>query len=197
MACKARTKGNEMVDCMERIGRMLIELKDKVPHGNFMTTAANLTGIPHRSITRYMEWALKPITTAELRRIDAPEDMMKLAKPASPPPASKLATVAILPASPAPSPRLPQVTVEAEIVETPAPATAPPQAPLETEVEEPPAPAVAPATASPAPSVIETSETTLAQILGLLPRLRPVEITELHRVIESSWMKPQTQTAAP
>jgi hypothetical protein len=60
-----------------------------------------------------------------------------------------------------------------------------------------PAPAVAAPTASPAPSLIETSETTLAEILGLLQRLRPAEIAELHRVIESRWMKPQTQTAAP
>jgi hypothetical protein len=57
-----------------------------------------------------------------------------------------------------------------------------------------PAPLVAAPTASPAPSLIETSESTLAQILGLLPRLRPVEITELHRVIESRWMK-ATSTA--
>jgi hypothetical protein len=56
-------------------------------------------------------------------------------------------------------------------------------------LDEPPAPLVAAPTASAAPSLIETSETTLAEILGLLPRLRPAEITELHRVIESRWMK--------
>lgn len=119
---KARTKGAEMRRCMERIGCMLIELKTKVPHGNFMATAANLTGIPHRSITRYMEWALRPITSAELKRIDAPEDMMKSAKPATPPPASKLATVANStpaespPASSRPRPST-EGAVDAEIVE--------------------------------------------------------------------------------
>jgi hypothetical protein len=81
------------------------------------------------------------------------------------------------------------------------PATAPAQIELETEVEtevqEPPAPAVAAPTASAAPSMIEDSEATLAQILGLLPRLRPAEITELHRVIESRWMKPSAQATAP
>jgi hypothetical protein len=109
----------------------------------------------------------------------------------NPPPANP--TAPALPEPPAPSPRLPQVTVDAEIVEPAAPATAPAQAPLETKVEikvdEPPAPLVAAPTASPAPSLIEASETILAEILGLLPRLRPVEITELHRVLESRWMK--------
>ena len=94
----------------------------------------------------------------------------------------------VVKAPPAPSPRLQQITLEAEIVEPVAQATAPPQAPLETTVEA--------ATASPAPSLIETSEGTLMEILALLPRLRPAEITELHRVIESRWLKPQTQTAA-
>jgi hypothetical protein len=77
-----------------------------------------------------------------------------------------------------------------------APPTAPPQIELETpveieletEVQEPPAPAVAPATASAAPSLIEASESTLAQILGLLPRLRPVELKELVTVINTRWL---------
>jgi ParB family chromosome partitioning protein len=89
----------------------------------------------------------------------------------------------------APSPQLPQVTLEAEIVEPTAPVTAPTQIELETAVERPPAPDVAPPTASPAPSLIETSEATLAEILGLLKRLRPAEIAELHRVIKSRWLE--------
>jgi hypothetical protein len=86
----------------------------------------------------------------------------------------------------APSPQLPQVTLEAEIVEPTAPVTAPTQIELETAVE---TNDVAPPTASPAPSLIETSEATLAEILALLTRLRPAEITELHRVIESQWLE--------
>jgi ParB family chromosome partitioning protein len=86
----------------------------------------------------------------------------------------------------APSPQLPQVTLEAEIVEPTAPVTAPTQIELETAVE---TNDVAPPTASPAPSLIETSEATLAEILALLTRLRPAEITELHRVIESRWLE--------
>jgi hypothetical protein len=82
------------------------------------------------------------------------------------------------------------IDVKSEIVESP---PAPPQAPLETtaeiELEDQPAPAVAAPTASPAPSLIETSEATLAEILALLTRLRPAEITELHRVIESRWLE--------
>jgi len=55
-------------------------------------------------------------------------------------------------------------------------------------LDEPPAPLVAAPTASPAPSLIEASESTLAEILKLLPRLKPEEIAELHRVLESRWM---------
>ena len=51
-----------------------------------------------------------------------------------------------------------------------------------------PAPAVAAPTASVAPSLIETSEVARAEILGLLPRLRPVELKELVTVINTRWL---------
>ena len=101
----------------------------------------------------------------------------------------------VVKAPPAPSPRPQQITLEAEIVEPVAQATAPPQIEVETTVEIEPQDQPAPAVAAPTASLIETSEGTLMEILVLLPRLRPAEITELHRVIESRWLKPQTQVA--
>jgi hypothetical protein len=209
-ACKARTKGNEMVDCMERIGHLLIELKTRVDYGNFMDQAERMTGLPQRSINRYMAIARDPDGFRNRRRGIPAEEVITLTKKA---PSwfdriereTKVDTVSILPAvespSPAPSPRLPQITVDAVIVERPPTATAPAQIELETEVEtevqEPPAPAVAAPTASAAPSMIETSETTLAEILGLLPRLRPVELKQLVTVINTRWLNQAKPSPAP
>jgi hypothetical protein len=224
-ACKARTKGNEMVDCMERIGHLLIELKTRVDYGNFMDQAERMTGLPQRSINRYMAIARDPDGFRNRRRGIPAEELMTMTKKA---PTwfdriereTKVDIVsipsAVEPPSPPPS-RSTVIDVEAEIVvhapkiETPDEMfqrglrslqesmppvefadlleTALAKNPEAERADEPPAPLVAAPTASAAPSVIEASESTLAQILGLLPRLRPAEITELHRVIESRWMK--------
>jgi hypothetical protein len=223
-ACKARTKGNEMVDCMERIGHLLIELKTRVDYGNFMDQAERMTGLPQRSINRYMAIARDPDGFRNRRRGIPAEEVITLTKKA---PSwfdriereTKVDTVsipsAVEPPSPPPS-RSAVIDVEAEIVvhsqkvETPDEMfqrgldslqesmppvefvdlleTALAKNPEAERAEEPPAPAVAAPTASAAPSVIETSETTLAQILGLLPRLRPVELKELVTVINTRWL---------
>jgi hypothetical protein len=169
-------KNKEIDHCMKLIGGMLIELKQRYGHGVFLIRATHETGLPPRTIQRYMAMARGPAQKRHVSHL------------------------------PAPAPRRRPSTegaIEAVIVEPAAPPPAPAQAPLETpveievevEVEEPPAPLVAAPTASPAPSLIEASESTLAEILELLKRLRPAEITELHRVIESRWMK--TTSTAP
>jgi hypothetical protein len=125
-------------------------------------------------------------------------------------------TVSFLPVPvpvPVPSPRLPQITVDAEIVEAaqlvddappiPEPGVAlvyartasdalnkiPKRDPSRKAAIQMISDWVNQATSSPAPSLIETSESTFGEILGLLPRLKPEEIAELHRVLESRWMK--------
>jgi len=192
---KARSIAKKSLAHVIECGRLLIELKARVNHGNWKYEARQLNMSP-RTVSNYMKIARNGNVAVLGKGV---RDALRLLSIAENPPPAK-PTTTVLPEPPAPSPRLPQVTLEAEIVEPTAPVTAPPQIELETTVEtkmdEPPAPLVAAPTASPAPSLIETSETILAEILGLLPRLRPVEITELHRVLESRWMKPQTQTAA-
>jgi hypothetical protein len=201
-------------------GVVLIELKNRLPHGNFMIEVKHHLDIDHRTASNYMLIARHFGNVSNLRGVrDALRyisDAARMAKDReSPPPA--LPTTTVLPEPPAASPRLPQITLDAEIVvhaqkvETPDEMfqrgldslqetmpreefielleTALAKSPEAERLEEPPAPAVAAPTASAAPSMIEISETTLAEILGLLPRLRPAEITELHRVIESRWMK--------
>lgn len=135
---KARTKTNEAFDCMERIGHMLIELKTRFHHGTFMDNAERVTGLPQRSINRYMAIARDPDGFRNRRRGIPAEEMLTLTKKAT---ASnnriehetKVDTVSILPAVEPPAPRPPtrpaDIVVDAVIVE------APPQAPLETTVE--------------------------------------------------------------
>lgn len=53
-AAKADKKARETVSSFRKLGELLIELKKRVPHGSFMTEVEKLTGIPHRSATRYM-----------------------------------------------------------------------------------------------------------------------------------------------
>ena len=180
---KARSIAKKSLEHVIECGRLLIELKSRVNHGNWRHEARQLNMSP-RTITNYMKIARKGNVAVLGKGV---RDALRLLSIAENPPTST-PTTPVLPEPPAPSPRLQQITLEAEIVEPVAQATAPPQAPLETTVEA--------ATASPAPSLIETSEGTLMEILVLLPRLRPAEITELHRVIESRWLKPQTQAAA-
>jgi hypothetical protein len=79
-ACKARTKGNEMVDCMERIGHLLIELKTRVDYGNFMDQAERMTGLPQRSINRYMAIARDPDGFRNRRRGIPAEEVITLTK---------------------------------------------------------------------------------------------------------------------
>ena len=189
---KARSIAKKSLEHVIECGRLLIELKARVHHGNWRHEARQLNMSP-RTITNYMKIARNGNVAVLGKGV---RDALRLLSIAENPPTST-PTTPVLPEPPAPSPRLQQITLEAEIVEPIAQATAPPQAPLETTVEIEPQDQPAPATASPAPSLIETSEGTLMEILALLPSLRPAEITELHRVIESRWMKPQTQTAAP
>jgi hypothetical protein len=122
-ACKARTKGNEMVDCMERIGHLLIELKTRVDYGNFMDQAERMTGLPQRSINRYMAIARDPDGFRNRRRGIPAEEVITLTKKA---PTwfdriereTKVDTVSILPAVEPPSPpsRPADIVVDAEIV---------------------------------------------------------------------------------
>jgi hypothetical protein len=228
---KARTKTAEAFDCMVRMGHLLIELKTRAHHGSFMAHAEHATGLPQRSINRYMAIAKDPDGFRNRRRGIPAEEMLTLTKKA---PTShnrieretKVDTVSTLPATP--SPRLPQITIEAEIVE-------PVKADLEIEDDRPAAPPAGSskikytpedglmiqttarsvmdrilpkdvhfeaamkamakycgekiASKKSAPSAIEASEATLAEIVGLLPRLRPAETKELHRVLESRWLK--------
>jgi hypothetical protein len=217
-ACKARTKGNEMVDCMERIGHLLIELKTRVDYGNFMDQAERMTGLPQRSINRYMAIARDPDGFRNRRRGIPAEEVITLTKKA---PTwfdriereTKMDTVSIPSAVEPPSPpasRSALIVVYAQKVETPDELfqrgldslqesmppvefvdlleTALAKNPEAERADEPPALAVAAPTASAAPSLIEASESTLAQILGLLPRLRPVELKELVTVINTRWL---------
>jgi hypothetical protein len=197
-------------------GQMLRAAKEQVPHGSWMKWVEDYTNLPHSTVTTFMHLAANSQRVGNLSTIRGAlkllADAQKQDKPRqisqgyvssdgkTPPPEPVEPATPVLPASPATSQRLPQIEVDAEIVEPAAPATAPAQAELETlaeiEPEEPPAPAIAAPTASPAPSLIETSETTLAEILGLLPHLRPAEIRELHQVLESRLMKTTTSTAA-
>jgi hypothetical protein len=209
-ACKARTKGNEMVDCMERIGHLLIELKTRVDYGNFMDQAERMTGLPQRSINRYMAIARDPDGFRNRRRGIPAEEVITLTKKA---PTwfdriereTKVDTVSIPSAvespSPAPSPRLPRITLEAEIVEPVAPATAPAQIELETEVDEPPAAPVRLKATSPA-SPSQSAAILVLEIYKLLPKMSEADLkgasaslTELVGVIESRWMK--TTSTAP
>ncbi len=170
-------------------GVVLIELKNRLPHGTFMLEVKCRTDIDHRTASNYMLIARHFGNVSNLRGVrDALRYIHDAATTAkrggNPPP----------PAAPASRPA--DIEVEAEIVERPATATAPPQDDVETTVEttveiepqEPPAPPVAPPTPSPAPSLIETSEAAFAEILGLLPRLRPVELKELVTVINTRWL---------
>ena len=203
---RAERAADTMLGHAIKCGQMLRAAKERVPHGSWMKWIQDNTSIPHSTATTFMHLAANSQRVGNLGTIRGALKLLADGRKKEP---TRQLSESYVPfdgeSPPAPSPRLPQITLEADIVEPVAPATAPPQAPLETTVEtevdiEPedqPAPAVAPPTASPAPSLIETSEVALTEILALLQRLRPAEITELHRVIESRWMKPQTQTAAP
>jgi hypothetical protein len=207
-----------MVDCMERIGHLLIELKTRVDYGNFMDQAERMTGLPQRSINRYMAIARDPDGFRNRRRGIPAEEVITLTKKA---PTwfdriereTKMDTVSIPSAVEPPSPpasRSALIVVYAQKVETPDELfqrgldslqesmppvefvdlleTALAKNPEAERADEPPALAVAAPTASAAPSLIEASESTLAQILGLLPRLRPVELKELVTVINTRWL---------
>ena len=174
---KARSIAKKSLEHVIECGRLLIELKSRVNHGNWRHEARQLNMSP-RTITNYMKIARKGNVAVLAKGV---RDALRLLSIAKNPPTST-PTTPVLPEPPAPSPRLQQITLEAEIVEPVTPVTAPPQIEVETTVEIEPQD-------QPAPSLIETSEGTLMEILALLPSLRPAEITELHRVIESRWMK--------
>jgi hypothetical protein len=214
-SAKARTKTNEAFDCMVRMGHMLIELKARINRGSFMVHAEHATGLPQRSINRYMAIARDPDGFRNRRRGIPAEEMLTLTKKA---PAShnriehetKVDTVSILPAVESPSPRLPQITVDAVIVEPKEPIekdalfqagldrlqeTMPPVEfvdLLEMALAKNPEAerlAVLEEKVDSGISKMEAEGTILPTILAMLPRLKPEEITELHRVIESRWMK--------
>jgi hypothetical protein len=209
---KARTRGQQMIESMRRIGEMLIEMKRRVPHGNFISSASWQTNLPERTIQRYMQMAkgVAPHRTVKDRERGHRKENLEVLRLTEFLPddgEAKPDTVSVLPAPepapPAPSPRLPQITLEAEIVEPPATATAPAQAPLEApleteveiKVEEPPAAPVRLKTTSPA-SPSQSAAILVFEIYKLLPKMSEEDLkgasaslTELVGVIESRWMK--------
>jgi hypothetical protein len=209
---KARNIAKKSLAHVIECGRLLIELKSRVNHGHWKYEARQLN-MSARTISNYMRIAANRQQVAVLG--EGVRDALELLSIAKSPPPAQVEPPAPETQSPPPS-RSALIEVEAEIVahaqkvETPDEMfqrgldslqesmppvefvdllkTALAKNPEAERAEEPPAPAVAAPTASAAPSVIETSETTLAQILGLLPRLRPVELKELVTVINTRWL---------
>lgn len=215
---KARNIAKKSLAHVIECGRLLIELKARVNHGLWKYEARQLNMSP-RTISNYMRLAKNGNVAVLGKGVRDAIRLLSIAEnPPAPPssrPPSRPADIVVdaeivVHAQKAETPdemfqcglnslqeSMPPADYKAMLEQALEGPSAPPPAPaqielettVEIEVEEPPAPAVAAPTASPAPSLIETSETTLAEILALLPRLRPAEIQELHRVIESRWMK--------
>jgi hypothetical protein len=204
---KARNIAKKSLAHVIECGRLLIELKARVNHGHWKYEARQLNMSP-RTISNYMKIARNGNVAVLGKGVRDALRLLSIAENPPPPPSPSRPADIVVDA---------EIVVHAPKVETPDEMfqrgldslqesmppvefvdlleTALAKNPEAERVDEPPAPAVAPATASAAPSMIETSETTLTEILELLKRLRPAEITELHRVIESRWMK--TTSTAP
>lgn len=205
---KARNIAKKSLAHVIECGLLLIELKARVNHGHWKYEARQLNMSP-RTISNYMKIARNGNVAVLGKGVRDALRLLSIAE--NPPPANP--TAPALPEPPAPSPRLPQITLDAEIVEPaqlvddappiPEPGVAlvyartasdalnkiPKRDPSRKAAIQMISDWVNQATSSPAPSLIETSETTLTEVLALLPRLRPEEIAELHRVLESRWMK--------
>lgn len=193
---KARSIAKKSLEHVIECGRLLIELKARVNHGNWKYEARQLNMSP-RTISNYMRLA-KNGNVAVLGK--GVRDALRLLSIAENPPA------------PRPPSRPAGIEIEAEIVEPVAPATAPPQIPLETEVdtevENPPAPAVA-AVTRPAKTVF-TSPAKPPQVMAILvfeihktlPKLTGPELEDAHKqlieltdVINRRWLnKPAPST---
>jgi hypothetical protein len=111
-------------------GIVLIALKAKIPHGQFLKYVEHLTEIPPRTAQTYMSIATNYATVAHLRGV---RDAIRYIRESSGR-ANKLTAIESPPA-PAPRPSPVPVILDAEIVGPSAPAPAPAPAPQDDEPE--------------------------------------------------------------